>query len=117
VIEEKAVELGRLIGQTEEFKLVNRARDGIEDVTEIKAQTQRLEMLAQTIEQHVREKKEPPKEATEEYENLMSSIQAHPKYQQLIVAQSNFDKIMHMVNEKILEGMKAGAESSIIIPG
>ena len=47
----------------------------------------------------------------------MSSIQAHPKYQGLIASQSNFDKIMHMVNEKILEGMKAGAESSIIIPG
>ena len=117
MIEEKAVELGRLIGQTEEFKAVNRARDTIEDVTEIKAQTQRLEMLAQTIEQHVRDKKEPPKEATEEYESLLSSIQAHPKYQQLIAAQSNFDKIMHMVNEKILEGMKLGAESSIIIPG
>ncbi len=117
MIEEKAVELGRLIGQTEEFKTVNRARDAIEDVTEIKAQTQRLEALAQRIEQHVREQKEPPKDATEEYEQLLSSIQAHPKYQQLISAQSNFDKIMHVVNEKILEGMKLGVESSIIIPG
>jgi cell fate (sporulation/competence/biofilm development) regulator YlbF (YheA/YmcA/DUF963 family) len=117
VIEEKAVELGRMIGQTEEFKAVNRARDAIEDVSEIKAQTQRLEMLAQQIEQHVRAQKDAPEETKQEYEQLLSSIQAHPKYQQLIAAQSNFDKIMHMVNEKILEGMRLGAESSIIIPG
>jgi len=117
VLEEKAVELGRIIGQTEEFKAVNRARDAVEDIAEIKAQTQRLEMLAKTIEGHVREQKEPPKEATEEYERLLSSIQAHPKYQQLVAAQANFDKIMHRVNEAILEGMKKGAESSIIVPG
>ena len=106
-----------MIGQTEEFKAVNRARDAIEDVSEIKAQTQRLEMLAQTIEQHIRENKDAPEETKQEYEQLLASIQAHPKYQQLIAAQSNFDKIMHMVNEKILQGMKLGAESSIIIPG
>jgi cell fate (sporulation/competence/biofilm development) regulator YlbF (YheA/YmcA/DUF963 family) len=117
VLEEKAVELGRLIGQTEEFKAVNRARDAIEDLSEIKAQTQRLEVLAQRIEDDVREKKQPPKEATDEYEQLLSSIQAHPKYQQLVAAQANFDKVMHRVNEAILEGMKKGAESSIIIPG
>jgi cell fate (sporulation/competence/biofilm development) regulator YlbF (YheA/YmcA/DUF963 family) len=117
VLEEKAVELGRLIGQTEEFKAVNRARDAIEDISEIKAQTQRLEMLAKQIEVHVREKKQPPDEATTEYEQLLSSIQAHPKYQQLVAAQANFDKIMHRVNESILEGMKKGAESSIILPG
>jgi len=117
VLEEKAVELGRLIGQTEEFKAVNRARDAIEDLSEIKAQTQRLEVLAKRIEGHVREQKQPPKEATDEYEQLLSSIQAHPKYQQLVAAQANFDKVMHRVNEAILEGMKKGAESSIIIPG
>ena len=117
MLEEKALELGRIIGQTEEFKAVNRARDAIEDISEIKAQTQRLEMLAKQIEEHVREKQEPPKDATDEYERLLSSIQAHPKYQQLIAAQANFDKIMHRVNEAILEGMRKGAESSIIIPG
>ena len=117
MIEEKAVELGRLIGQTEEFKAVNRARDGLEDISEIKAQTQRLEMLAHNMEEMLKKQQDPPKEMKEEYEHLMSSIQAHPNYQQLVAAQSNFDKIMHIVNEKILEGMKQGAESSIIIPG
>ncbi|UCG88833.1 MAG: YlbF family regulator [Gemmatimonadota bacterium] len=117
MLEEKALELGRIIGQTEEFKAVNRARDAIGELSEIKAQTQRLEMLAKTIEEHVRERKDPPKEVTAEYEQLLSSIQAHPKYQQLIAAQANFDKIMHKVNEAILEGMKKGADSSIIIPG
>jgi hypothetical protein len=53
----------------------------------------------------------------EEYESLLSSIQAHPKYQQVVAAQSNFDKMMLQINEKIVEGIRQGGESSIIIPG
>ncbi len=109
MIEEKAVELGRVIGQTDEYKSVRQARESLEEITEIRAQTQRLQALAEKIEEHAR--------MQQEYEGLMSSIQAHPKYQQLIAAQANFDKIMLRVNESILEGMKKGAESSIIIPG
>jgi cell fate (sporulation/competence/biofilm development) regulator YlbF (YheA/YmcA/DUF963 family) len=117
VIEEKAVELGRVIGQTDEYKSVRQARESLEEITEIRAQTQRLQALAEKIEEHARMQQEPPQEVADEYEGLMSSIQAHPKYQQLIAAQANFDKIMLRVNESILEGMKKGAESSIIIPG
>ncbi len=117
MIEEKAVELGRMIGQTDEYKSVLQARDTLEEIGEIKALTQRLEMLAMKIEEHARKHEEPPEEVKQEYEGLMSSIQAHPKYQKLIAAQTNFDKLMSQVNQSILEGMKQGAESSIIIPG
>jgi cell fate (sporulation/competence/biofilm development) regulator YlbF (YheA/YmcA/DUF963 family) len=116
VIEEKAIELGRVIGQTDEYKSVQLAREALDGISEIRAQTQRLETLAAKIEEHARQQQEPPEEVRSEYEGLMSSIQAHPKYQQLIAAQSNFDKLMLRVNEGILEGMKKGAESSIIIP-
>jgi len=117
VIEEKAIELGRVIGQTDEYKSVQRAREALEAISEIRAQTQRLERLAEKIEEHARQEKEPPEEVRNEYEELMSSIQAHPKYQQLVAAQANFDKLMLRVNQSILEGMKKGAESPIIIPG
>ena len=89
----------------------------IEATPEVKAQMQRVEMLTEKVEPFTREGKEPPKELAEEYEGLLSSIQAHPKYQQVVAAQSNFDKIMLQVNEKIVEGIRKGGESSIIIPG
>jgi cell fate (sporulation/competence/biofilm development) regulator YlbF (YheA/YmcA/DUF963 family) len=117
VIQDKALELGRLLGQTNEYKTLLTTREELENTPEVKAQMQRVEMLTEKLEPLTKEGKEPPKEMAEEYESLLSSIQAHPKYQQVIAAQSNFDKMMLQVNEKILEGIRKGAESSIIIPG
>ncbi len=117
MIDDKAKELGRLLGQTDEYKAVKRARDGLDAASEIRAQMQRLEMLSDKLENDIGLQKEPPKEVTDEYEQLMSSIQAHPKYQQYVAAQSNFEKIMFRVNEQIMEGIKQGAESPIIVPG
>jgi cell fate (sporulation/competence/biofilm development) regulator YlbF (YheA/YmcA/DUF963 family) len=117
VIDDKAKELGRLLGQTDEYKAVKRARDGLDEASEIRAQMQRLEMLSQEVEKHLRQQQDPPKNITDEYEQLMSSIQAHPKYQQYVAAQSNFEKIMLRVNEQIMEGIKQGSESPIIVPG
>jgi len=117
VIEDRALELGKMLGQTDEYKVMQRAREELESTAEVKAQMQRVEMLTEKLEPLSQAGQEPPKEMAEEYENLLSSIQAHPKYQQVIAAQSNFDKMMLQVNEKIVEGIRKGAESSIIIPG
>jgi hypothetical protein len=43
-------------------------------------------------------------------------VQASPVYQQLVAAQTNFDKILRRVNEEISRGMEAGAQSRIILP-
>ncbi|KPJ86475.1 MAG: hypothetical protein AMS18_15495 [Gemmatimonas sp. SG8_17] len=117
MINEKALELGRLIGQTEDHKALQRAREALDEASEVRAQMQRIEVLSERIEQQVREQKDPPKELTDEYEQLLASIQAHPRYQQVVAAQANFEKLMLKVNEHIVQGMKQGAESPIIIPG
>ena len=117
MIEDRAMELGRMLGQTNEYKAMQRAREELENTPEVKAQMQRVELLTEKLEPHTREGKEPPKEVAEEYESLFSSIQGHPKYQQVIASQSNFDKMMLQVNEKIVEGIRKGGESSIIMPG
>lgn len=117
MIEEKALELGRMLGQTNEHKAVRTAHEELEATPEVKAQMQRVEMINAKLEPYGKEGKEPPKELTEEIEKLVSSIQAHPNYQKVVAAQSNFDKMMLRVNEQIIEGMKKGAESSIILPG
>jgi hypothetical protein len=49
-----------------------------------------------------------------EYNNLLSTIQADSRYQAVVAAQANFDKLMLRVNEQILEGIKKGAASPII---
>ena len=53
----------------------------------------------------------------EEYETTFSKLQGYPSYQRVVAAQSNFDRILMRVNEVITEGMQAGAESRIIVPG
>ncbi len=117
MIREKAVDLGRLIGQSADYKEIQRAREALDGVSEIRAQMQRLEILSQRLEKSGTDGKDPPKEIAQEYEQLYSSIQAHPSYQKLVAAQANFDKLMLRVDEHIMEGMKQGAESKIITLG
>jgi hypothetical protein len=47
----------------------------------------------------------------------VGEVQSDPAYQQLVAAQSNFDKLMLKVQEQIMEGMRKGAESRIITLG
>ena len=117
MIHEKAAELGRLIGQSADYKEIQSAREALDGVSEIRAQMQRLEILSDRLEQSGSDGKDAPNEISEEYERLYSSIQAHPSYQKLVAAQANFDKLMLGVNEHIMEGMKKGAESRIITLG
>ena len=113
MIHDKAVELGRLIGQSEEYKALRRAHELVRDQDELREKMDQLAALAQTMEQTPMDG-EPPAEQIEAYNTLLSDIQGHPKYQGVVAAQSNFDKLMLKVNETILEGMRKGAESQII---
>jgi cell fate (sporulation/competence/biofilm development) regulator YlbF (YheA/YmcA/DUF963 family) len=114
---EKAQELGRLVGQSEEFKALKRAREDLDGEQELKDKSERLQKLAEGLERQVAQGKEPEASEAEEYNGLLSEIQAHPRYQQLVAAQSNFDKLMLQVQDRILEGMEKGAASPIITLG
>jgi cell fate (sporulation/competence/biofilm development) regulator YlbF (YheA/YmcA/DUF963 family) len=114
---EKAQELGRLVGQSEEFKALHRAREALDGEQELKVKSERLQTLAAELEQRVAEGNEPESSDAEEYNGLLSEIQAHPRYQQLVAAQSNFDKLMLQVQDQILDGMQKGAASPIITLG
>jgi cell fate (sporulation/competence/biofilm development) regulator YlbF (YheA/YmcA/DUF963 family) len=46
VIEEKARELGRLLGQSEDYKALARAREGLEGVEELDAKFEELQQVA-----------------------------------------------------------------------
>jgi cell fate (sporulation/competence/biofilm development) regulator YlbF (YheA/YmcA/DUF963 family) len=117
---ERAKELGRVLGQSDEYKAVNRAKERLSNDREIVTQLNRLGELETEIARSLQRGEEPPaemaEEYAEEYEKVFTDVQARPEYQQLVAAQSNFDKILARVNEEIGKGMTAAAQSRIILP-
>ncbi len=113
---EKARDLGRLIGQTDEYKALQRARDRISDDREVVTLINRLGELEQEIGRSLQRGEAPTNAIREEYDDLVSRLQASPVYQSLVAAQANFDKILTRVNEEIGKGMEAAAQSRIILP-
>ncbi len=117
MIDEKAQELGRLLGQSEEYKALKRASDRMKEDTECQRLLSEVERCAGEIERSAQQGREPAKEHVEQYDRALQSVQALPVYQQVVVAQANFEKLMAKVNERIFEGMKKGAASPIITLG
>src|SRR5690349_4616556 len=117
MLEDKAKELGRIIGQSEEYKAVKRANEALNDDREASVALRRMEAL-QVEARRMIERGEQPTEAMEqELDALLQKVQVNQTYQRAAVAQENFDKIMMRVNEWILEGIRKGAASPIITLG
>ncbi len=117
MIDERAFELGRLIGQSEEYKALRRAHERVKETPELQERMNRLQEAATTIEGEAAEGREPGAEMVSMYNTLLSEIQGDSQYQSVMAAQSNFDKLMVKVNEKILDGIRKGAASPIITLG
>jgi cell fate (sporulation/competence/biofilm development) regulator YlbF (YheA/YmcA/DUF963 family) len=117
VLEDKAEELGRLLGQTDEYKALRRATDALREDKVVQQALAEAERLAQDIERVAQQGQEPTKEQVEQYDRALQSVQGHPVYQQMVAAQTNFEKLMAKVNGRIYEGMKKGAASPIITLG
>ena len=117
MIEDKAKELGRLIGQSPEYQAVKRANDALSQDAGAVALLRQMEQLRIDA-QRMMQRGERPTEAMEkDLDALLGQIQGRPSYQRLLVAQENFDKTMARVNDWILEGIERGATSSIITLG
>ena len=117
MIEDKAKELGRLIGQSTEYKEVKRASDSLNEDKDTVTLLQRMEQLRVNAQKMLQRGERPTEEMERELDTLLTQIQGRPTYQRLLVAQENFDKIMGRVNDWILEGIEKGATSSIITLG
>jgi cell fate (sporulation/competence/biofilm development) regulator YlbF (YheA/YmcA/DUF963 family) len=117
VIPQKAEELGRHIGQTEEYKALKRAQERLQEARDLAAQLRRLQGLAEQLDRAM-ERGEAPFEADRTaYEETLTQVQGDPVYQGMVAAQANFDKLMVRVNEHILDGIRRGAASPIITLG
>jgi cell fate (sporulation/competence/biofilm development) regulator YlbF (YheA/YmcA/DUF963 family) len=114
MIEDKAKDLGRTIGQSTEYKEVRRASDALNDDRETVTLLQQMEQLRVEAQRLLQRGERPTEEMERKLDTLLSQIQSRPSYQRLLVAQENFDKVMQRVNDWILEGIEKGATSSII---
>ena len=113
---EKARELGRLIGQTDEYKALQRARERFGNDRDAVERVNKLAQLETEIAQVLQRNEEPTEEAREQYERTFEELQGNPSYQGMVAAQSNFDRILTKVNEEISKGVETGATSRIILP-
>jgi cell fate (sporulation/competence/biofilm development) regulator YlbF (YheA/YmcA/DUF963 family) len=117
MIEDKAKELGRLIGQSSEYKAVKRANDALgEDKAAVELLKQ-MEQLRMNAQQMIQRGERPTEEMEKALDTLLGKVQGQPVYQRLVSAQENFDKTMSKVNDWIVEGIEKGAQSSIITLG
>ena len=117
VIWEKAEELGRLIGQTQEYKALRRAEGALRDDQDAQAKVELIQKLARQMDELVSQGQMPDQATAETYETAVRELEVSPTGQAYAVARANFEKVMIRVNQLIAQGMEKGATSSIITLG
>jgi cell fate (sporulation/competence/biofilm development) regulator YlbF (YheA/YmcA/DUF963 family) len=114
MLDEKAKELGRLIGQSPEYQAVKRSSEALNGDREAVTVLQQMEKIRMDAQAMIQRGEQPTEEMEQQLDDLLSKVQTNAVYQRAISAQENFDKVMYQVNQWIMEGMKKGATSSII---
>lgn len=117
MIEDKAKELGRMIGQSPEYQAVKRASDSLDEDRDTVTLLRQMEQLRVDAQRMMQRGERPTPEMEKQLDDLLGQIQGRATYQRLLVAQENFDKIMGRVNDWILEGIEKGSASPIITLG
>lgn len=114
MIWEKAKDLGRLIGQSTEYKTLRRAEQALREDAPTVAKLDAIQQLATKVDQMMAQGQMPDAETTAAYEAAVRELEVSATGQAYAVARANFEKLMTKVNQEISEGMELGATSSII---
>jgi len=117
MIEEKATELGRLIGQSNEYQTLRRAEQALRQDTDTVAKLDKIQTLAKEIDASVAQGQMPDEATTQTYEEAIRELETSVVGQAYVVARSNFDKLMARVNQQMSVGIERGATSNIITLG
>jgi cell fate (sporulation/competence/biofilm development) regulator YlbF (YheA/YmcA/DUF963 family) len=112
---ERATEVGRLVSQTAEFRYLKAAHEEISSDKDATGQIDDMRKLQTEIMGFLEKGEEPPEDLRLQLESLSEDMQTSTRYQALISAQANFDKLMEKVQESIGSGIRAGEESRIVI--
>jgi cell fate (sporulation/competence/biofilm development) regulator YlbF (YheA/YmcA/DUF963 family) len=116
-LEDKAKELGRMIGQSAEYQAVKRANDALNEDREAVTVLREMETLRRDAQGMIERGQQPTAEMEQKLDDLLAKVQSNPAYQRVVVAQENFDKLMMRMNDWIGDGIQKGATSSIITLG
>jgi cell fate (sporulation/competence/biofilm development) regulator YlbF (YheA/YmcA/DUF963 family) len=117
VIWDKAEDLGRMIGQTPEYKALRRAETALRDDADAQAKVDLIQKLARQMDELVAQGQMPDQATAETYETAVRELEISPSGQAYAVARANFEKVMIKVNQLIAQGMEKGATSNIITLG
>ena len=116
-ISARADELGRLLGQSEEYLAWRRSEERLTADAELRTALDKLAQLQMAAAEKAERGEQPTAAEQQELDALWSTVQVSPLYQGYVAARTNFDKMMYRINEQILAGMKKGSESRIITLG
>ncbi len=114
MIDEKAKDLGRLIGQSEEYRALRRSEAAMREDKETTARLEEIQKLATKVDQMVANGQQPDEATLQSYQESVRQLETSPAGQAYVVARANFDKLMMKVNQQISEGIDTGATSNII---
>lgn len=117
MLDEKARELGRLIGQSPEYQAVKRANEALNGDRDAVAVLREMDQLRDQAQRMIERGENPTTDMEQKLDELLGQVQVNANYQRAIAAQENFDKTMLQVNNWITEGIRKGATSSIITLG
>lgn len=115
-IMERAGDVGRLISQTPEYAYLRAAMREIDGDEEAKGRLDSIRELQEKLFGFLEKEEEPPEDLRNDLARLSEEMQTSTRYQSLISAQANFDKLVEKVNEAIAAGVKSGEQSRIILP-
>lgn len=114
MIEDKAQELGRLIGQAPEYQVLRRAELALRDDVEAQKRLEIISRLTREFDQAMAQGQPPDEAKATEYETTLREFELSPVGQSYLVARANVDKLMARVNQMIADGMERGSASGII---
>lgn len=115
MLEDKAKDLGRTIGQSAEYKAVKKSSEALNLDREASTVLRQMEKIRTDAQAMIDRGEEPTAEMEAQLDGLLQQVQTNAAYQAAISAQDNFDKLMLRVNQWIADGIRAGATSSIIL--
>lgn len=115
MLEDKARDLGRTIGQSEEYKAVKRSSEALNGDRDASTVLRQMEKIRTDAQGMIDAGQEPTQEMEQQLDALLQQVQTNAAYQSAIVAQENFDKLMLRVNGWIADGIRTGAASKIIL--
>ncbi|MES2123267.1 MAG: YlbF family regulator [Gemmatimonadota bacterium] len=114
MIEEKAMELGRLLGQSNEYQALRRAEQNLRDDPDAQGKLEAISALTRAFDALMAEGKAPEESQAQEYEKTLHEFELSAPGQGYLVARANVDKLMQRVNQQIASGIERGATSGII---